>query len=100
MIQLIRRKSYLLFRRALSPGLVRVKSVSTPGTLALSGGDWRIGRVRKDQGTRRMGQPAGLKRLSAILRVKGSLVKRYLVCVHTFGGNHFLFSSACGPYNE
>jgi hypothetical protein len=28
-----------------------------------SGGDWRIGRVRKNQGTRGMGQPAGLKRL-------------------------------------
>src|SRR6476659_7055870 len=27
-----------------------------------SGGDWRIGRARKDQGTRGMGQPAGLKR--------------------------------------
>ena len=37
-----------------------------------SGGDWRIGRARKDQGTRGMGQPAGLKRLSFMLRVKGS----------------------------
>jgi hypothetical protein len=39
--------------------------------LRWSGGDWRIGRARTDQGTRGMGQPAGLKRLSVILRVKG-----------------------------
>ena len=42
-----------------------------------SGGDWRIGRARKDLATRGMGQPAGLKRLSFMLRVKGSVVKRY-----------------------
>jgi hypothetical protein len=42
-----------------------------------SGGDWRIGRARKDQGTRGLGQPAELKRLLFILRVKGTLVKRY-----------------------
>ena len=36
-----------------------------------SGGDWGIGRARKDQGTRGLGQPAELKRLSFILRVKG-----------------------------
>ena len=42
-----------------------------------SGGDWRIGRARTDQRTRGLGQPAELKRLSFILRVKGSLVKRY-----------------------
>ena len=55
------------------PGLVIVKSVSTPWDFGVgAAGDWRIGRARKDQGTRRMGQPAGLKRLSFILRVKGS----------------------------
>jgi hypothetical protein len=36
-----------------------------------------IGRARTDQRTRGLGQPAELKRLSFILRVKGSLVKRY-----------------------
>jgi len=37
-----------------------------------SGGDWRIGRARKEPETRRMEQPAGLKRLYFIVRVKGS----------------------------
>lgn len=38
-----------------------------------SGGDWRIGRVRKDREARGIGQSAWLKRLARMLRAKPSL---------------------------
>ncbi len=42
-----------------------------------SGGDWGIGRARKHPETRRMGQPARLKRHECILSARGIVVKRY-----------------------